>query len=141
MWIYNNKELIEDEITPGSIGFVYLITNLTNNRIYVGKKLLTMAGVRPKKIVIDGKAKRRATVARKKSNYESYYGSCKDLTIDVKLIGKDKFKREILLFCNSKSTLSYFEGKYQMKYEVLESDNSYNSCITLTSYKKNIKQK
>ena len=36
MWLYNN-ELIET-IPEGMVGFVYLITNLTNNRKYIGKK-------------------------------------------------------------------------------------------------------
>ena len=40
-WYYNN-ELIE-EISEEYIGFVYIITNLTNNRKYIGKKLAKFA--------------------------------------------------------------------------------------------------
>ena len=36
-WLYKNKEVTE--IPEDSIGFVYLITNLTNSRKYIGKKL------------------------------------------------------------------------------------------------------
>ena len=36
-WLYKNKEVIE--IPESIIGFVYLITNTTNNRKYIGKKL------------------------------------------------------------------------------------------------------
>ena len=36
-WFYQDKEVTE--IPEDSIGFVYLITNLTNNRKYIGKKL------------------------------------------------------------------------------------------------------
>ena len=34
-WYYNDK--IVDELPEGTVGFVYLITNLTNNRKYIGK--------------------------------------------------------------------------------------------------------
>ena len=36
-WYYNDK--IVEELPEGTVGFVYLITNLTNNRKYIGKKL------------------------------------------------------------------------------------------------------
>ena len=45
MWIYDNnpiKELPED-----CIGFVYLITNNTNGRMYIGKKLAKFKRSRP----------------------------------------------------------------------------------------------
>ena len=44
-WYYNN-ELIE-ELPEGSVGFVYLITNLTNNRKYIGKKLAQFKRTKP----------------------------------------------------------------------------------------------
>lgn len=34
MWYFNNKEFKEEDI-DGAVGFVYIITNLTNNRKYV----------------------------------------------------------------------------------------------------------
>ena len=37
MWLYNNEQI--NELPENCVGFVYLITNLTNNRKYVGKKL------------------------------------------------------------------------------------------------------
>jgi hypothetical protein len=40
MWIYEGREVDEDQIS-GYTGFVYIITNLTNNRRYIGKKLFT----------------------------------------------------------------------------------------------------
>ena len=36
MWVYNKT--IFDEIPEGMVGFVYLITNLMNDRKYIGKK-------------------------------------------------------------------------------------------------------
>ena len=37
MWIYENK--LYDEAPKKYMGFVYLITDLTTNRKYIGKKL------------------------------------------------------------------------------------------------------
>ena len=39
-WFYQDKEVMD--IPEDSIGFVYLITNLTNNRKYIGKKTCTV---------------------------------------------------------------------------------------------------
>ena len=39
MWLYNGIEISEDSL-EGCTGFVYMITNLTNQRKYIGKKLL-----------------------------------------------------------------------------------------------------
>ncbi len=36
MWYFNNQEFTE--VPKGMEGFVYLITNTTNNKKYIGKK-------------------------------------------------------------------------------------------------------
>jgi len=36
MWYYN--DVLFEEIPEGIVGYVYLITNLLNNRKYIGKK-------------------------------------------------------------------------------------------------------
>ena len=75
------------------VGFVYLITNTTNGRMYIGKKLARFKRSRPP--LKGRKNKRRYKVD---SDWQDYYGSSDDLTIDVNKLGKDKFKREILFF-------------------------------------------
>ena len=47
-WIYENKEVLSKNLPENAIGFIYLITNLTNNKKYIGKKLLTKAGTENK---------------------------------------------------------------------------------------------
>ena len=74
------------------VGFVYLITNTTNGRMYIGKKLARFKRSRPP--LKGRKNKRRYKVD---PDWQDYYGSSDDLTIDVNKLGKDKFKREILL--------------------------------------------
>jgi hypothetical protein len=116
------------------VGFVYLITNLKNGRIYVGKKILkntnkVKIGVKERLAlpVVKGRKPVKKTVI-KESNWADYYGSSELLTKDIELLGKESFKREILKICYSKKELSFQEAKYQFIYEVLE-HNSYNRTI------------
>ena len=87
-WIYENKPITE--LPEKCIGFVYIITNLKNNRKYIGKKLARFKKSRPP---LKGKVnKRRYTV---ESDWQTYYGSNDELTIDVETLGTENFKREI----------------------------------------------
>jgi hypothetical protein len=122
MWLYNNKSI--KELPEDCVGFVYLITNTTTGRMYVGKKLAKFKRSRPP---LKGKKnKRRHTV---ESDWQDYYGSSDLLTEDVNTLGKEKFKREILYFCKSKGECNYLEAKEQFARGVLESDDYYNGHI------------
>jgi hypothetical protein len=116
-WQYNDQDFMD--ATKGIEGFVYLITNITNDRKYIGKKSFW---TRRK----DKKTGRRKT---KESDWKNYFGSCDELNEDVKLIGKDKFKREILYLCPHKKSMSYYETMEQFKRDVLMSDDYYNTNI------------
>jgi len=130
-WMYKNKEVIE--IPEGIIGFVYLITNTTNNRKYIGKKLTQFK--RSKKPLKGRTNKRRYTV---ESDWQDYYGSSDELSADVEQLGKDKFKREILFWCKNKSELSYIEAREQFTHKVLESKDWYNGHIRVRVHQKGI---
>ena len=80
-WKYNEKDFIE--VPKNMEGFVYLITNLTNEKKYVGKKHFW---TRQK----DKKTGRRK---KKESDWRNYYGSCEELKEDIKLLGKENFLR------------------------------------------------
>ena len=86
-WQYNEKDFIE--VPKDMEGFVYLITNLTNNKKYVGKK--SFWSRRKNK-----KTGRKKTI---ESDWKKYFGSCDELNEEVKLIGEDKFLKEILYYC------------------------------------------
>ena len=130
-WLYKNKQVVD--IPEGFVGFVYLITNITNNRKYIGKKLTQFK--RSKKPLKGRTNKRRYTV---ESDWRAYYGSSDELTADVELLGKDKFKREIMFWCKSKSELSYIEAREQFTHKVLESREWYNGHIRVRVHQKGI---
>ena len=121
-WTYQGKTV--QELPENCIGFVYLITNTTNGRMYIGKKLAKFKRSRPP--LKGRKNKRRHTV---ESDWQDYYGSSDLLTEDVEKLGKTKFKREILHLCSSKGECNYLEAKEQFARGVLESDNYYNGHI------------
>ena len=131
MWIYEQKEV--DELPEGVVGFVYQITNTTNGRMYIGKKLARFKRSRPP--LKGRKNKRRYKVD---SDWQDYYGSSDELTMDVNRLGKDNFKREILFFCVSKSELSYVEAREQFARKVLESNDYYNGHIRVRVHGKGI---
>ena len=127
MWYFNNEEFHE---IGDYIGFVYLITNLTNGRKYIGKKNLYFS----KSKQVKGKRKR----FKVESDWRDYYGSNKELAADVESSGKENFKREILKLCTTKGEFSYFEAKYQFDNNVLDSDEYYNSWIMVRVHKKHL---
>jgi hypothetical protein len=123
-WTHNNIKV--DELPAEAEGFVYLITNTTNDRKYIGKKLAKFKTTKPP---LKGKKnKRRGT---KESDWRTYWGSSDHLNADVLLLGEDKFTREILYYCPSRGVLSYLEAKEQFDRKVLESDEYYNGIINV----------
>jgi hypothetical protein len=144
-WLYSGKEYVSIEDFPENcIGFVYKIYNIENGKIYIGKKILR--NLLTKKLTIKEKeawskpgkipSKRKEI---KESDWIKYYGSCKPLLEDLKVLGPNKFIRQILEFCYSKKQLSYYEVYHQMVYEVL-STNSYNENIQGKWFRKDVKQ-
>lgn len=129
MWLYNNEVI--DTIPEKAVGYVYIITNLINNRKYIGKKNFYFSKTKQ----IKGKKKR----IKVESDWRHYFGSNKELLDDVDKFGKDNFKREIIRLCNSKGEFAYYEAKAQFDNNVLESDQFYNSWIMCRIHKKHLK--
>ena len=130
-WTYKGNAI--DTLPEDVVGFVYEITNITNGRKYIGKKLARFKRSRPP--LKGRKNKRRFKVD---SDWKDYFGSSDDLTIDVKRLGKDKFTREILFYCYSKAELSYVEAREQFARKVLESNDYYNGHIRVRVHGKGI---
>lgn len=135
MWQYNNQ--VEFEIPESAFGFIYLITNLCSNRIYLGKKQLSSNRkaklTKKEKSLTENKRKRFKRVI-KETDWKEYWGSSEELKSDMEKLGKENFKKEILCFCNSKMDLSYWEVHYQVQCKVLFTD-SYNKNILGKFYK------
>ena len=134
MWTYQEKPI--NELPDDVVGFVYQITNTTNDRMYIGKKLAKFK--RSRRPLKGRKNKRRYKVD---SDWQDYYGSSDELAIDIKKLGKEHFKREILFYCYSKAELSYVEAREQFARKVLESDNYYNGHIRVRVHGKGIIKK
>ena len=130
-WQYNGQ--VVSELPESCVGFVYLITNLTNNKKYIGKKLAKFKKTRPP---LKGKKRKRRTTVE--SDWRTYWGSSDHLNADVAQLGEDKFTREILYYCESKGELSYLEAKEQFDRGVLETDEYYNGIINVRVGSSNI---
>ena len=123
-WTYQGK--IVEELPEDCEAFVYLITNTTNDRKYVGEKLAKFKKTRPP---LKGRInKRRSKV---ESDWRDYWGSSDQLQEDVNQIGEDKFTREILYYCPSRGVASYLEAREQFERRVLEKDEYYNGIINV----------
>jgi hypothetical protein len=116
-WLYNGEPF--EVIPKGSFGFVYLITNLLDGRMYIGRKYFySMTKVKGKKNRV-----------KSESNWKVYCGSCKPLLEDIKTHGLDNFKREILSIHNTKGQVNYNEVAQQFIRNVLYSTNDNGTRI------------
>jgi hypothetical protein len=131
MWTYENKEFTSEEIGD-CIGFVYLITDLSNGKKYIGKKLFVSTNRLPP---LKGKTRKR--VVRKESDWKNYFGSSEEVKALVE--AGNSFKREILHLCKTRGEMSYMEAKLQFQYDVLLRDDFYNSFIGCKIHAKSVK--
>lgn len=129
-WIFN-QNIFTEELIGENYGFVYVITNLKNNKKYIGKKLFYSSKTKQ----VKGKKKR----IKVSSDWKDYYGSNEELKKDVMSLGKNNFKREILYLCKTKGECSYLEAKEQFVNGVLEFEDYYNTWIMVRVRKSHIK--
>jgi hypothetical protein len=143
MWIYQDKEIkkIEDFGVIPPYGFIYRITNIETGSFYIGKKQLIsktnkklgkkeLAALKEERKTnkIQGKLPSKKEVITE-SNWLNYWGSCKPLLEEIKKIGKEKYKREIIQLAYNTKQLSYYEILYQFKFDVLQDEKSWNNNV------------
>jgi hypothetical protein len=129
-WYYENQ-LIE-QLPEECVGFVYLITNITTGRKYIGKKLSKFAKTSYKTVKLKNGTKKKKKIRSKiDSDWRDYYGSNVELNKDVEQLGKENFRRDILFYCTSKAQCSYIEAREQFNHKVLESKDYYNGQISV----------
>ena len=139
-WYYENQ--LVETLPEDCIGFVYIITNLTNQRKYIGKKLAKFSKTTYRVHKLKNGTKKKKKIRQKvDSDWREYYGSSPELTKDITLLGADKFHREILFYCKSKAECSYIEAREQFTRRVLESDDYYNGHIQVRVHGSHIKGK
>lgn len=143
-WLYKGKEITElSDFPENCVGFVYMITNTTNGKFYIGKKVLhnRLTKQLTKKEIAEwekpGRVPKKKKVI-KESNWLEYNGSNKNLQNDIQAIGLQHFTKEILELCYTKKQLTYYEEWWQFRLEVLHSD-TYNDSIAGRYFKKDVK--
>jgi hypothetical protein len=99
-WMYNEIPFISADIGE-YFGFVYLITNLTNQRKYLGRKYFWSFRT--------PKGKKRKV--KSESDWKNYYGSCPELKEDIERDGKDNFSRTILSLHRTKGKTNFEETR------------------------------
>lgn len=121
-WTYQNKVI--NNPPENAFGFVYLITNNVTGQRYIGRKYLEQTRRKPPK---KGNVNRR--IIRSESNWREYTGSCIPLNEDIKKLGKDNFKFEIVAFGYTKGQVNFLEEVVQIKKNVLTDSSYYNDAI------------
>ncbi len=139
-WYYENQ--LVEQLPEDCIGFVYIITNLTTQRKYIGKKLAKFSKTTYRVHKLKNGTKKKKKIRQKvDSDWREYYGSSPELTKDVEQQGAENFHREILYYCKSKAECSYIEAREQFSRRVLESDDYYNGHIQVRVHGSHIKGK
>jgi len=133
MWYYGEEAFTSDMIED-YVGFVYVITDLSNNKKYVGKKLFKSKRKLPP---LKGKTRKRTKIVE--SDWQTYYGSSDEVKALVEERGGEAFHREIIHLCKSKGEMSYLEAKEQFDREVLLSEEYYNGIINCKIHRSHVK--
>jgi hypothetical protein len=136
MWYYNDREFnpSEDELRDWQ-GFVYIITDLTNNKKYIGKKGFWSRKTLPP---LKGKTRKRRSIVE--SNWRDYFGSSDLVKQLLAENGEQGFRREILYLCKSKGEMGYLEAKEQFDRSVLLDDTYYNGIINCRIHRSHVQR-
>jgi len=134
MWHYQNIpfEPTEEELSQWQ-GFVYMITERSSRKKYIGKKFFWSRRRLPP---LKGKTRKRIVI--KESDWKTYYGSSEDLKTLVEKAGEDNYYREILRLCKTKGECSYYEAKEQFERDVLLRNDYYNEFIGCKIHSKHL---
>ena len=138
-WLFENTQV---EILPEDcVGFVYLITNNSTGRQYIGKKLAKFSRTTYRVVKLkNGKKKRKKIKGKIESDWQTYFGSNIELNQDIDRLGAGNFTREILYYCRSKAECSYIEAREQFQRKVLESNDYYNGQISVRVHGSHIRK-
>lgn len=125
-WIHKGEPYNPETLPDDLISFVYIIENIDTGQKYIGKKGF-LSATRKTVTLKNGKKKKKRVFVE--SDWRNYYGSSADFTAEVEKNGKDRYRREILHLCNSKSLASYLEAHEQFQRRVLFDDSYSNRWI------------
>ena len=122
-WTYQGR--IFNDITDfpkDTYGFIYEVVHQPSGMKYLGKKVLYFNRTLPP---LKGQKRKRKVV--KESDWKDYYGShpkIKELIKECKDSNEwQVWEKRILQICKTKKQLTYYETKFLMMHDVLESHN------------------
>ena len=107
-WMYNEVPFTSADIGE-YFGFVYLITNNSNGRRYIGRKYFFSFRT--------PKGKKRKV--KSESDWKKYYGSCPELKEDIDKFGRENFSRTILSLHKTKGKTNFEETRQLFNNNVL----------------------
>ena len=99
-WTYQGTAFTSNDIND-FFGYVYRITNLQSGKQYIGRKNFTKRR-KPRG------GKRRVS---SESDWKKYYGSSEELKQDIKELGRELFKREILSLHHTQGRVNFEETR------------------------------
>jgi hypothetical protein len=135
-WVYNSKPITNlNDFPKDTFGFIYIVKNTDTNKSYIGKKVLyhnKKVKLGKKEVAeLTGVGRKPTTkIVTKESDWESYYGSNKEVMQLIKEGKQDLFTRTIIKLASNKKLLTYYETQALFTYKVLEHPESfYNDNI------------
>jgi hypothetical protein len=135
-WIYNSKPITNlNDFPKDTFGFIYIVKNNDTNKSYIGKKVLyhnKKVKLGKKEVAeLTGVGRKPTTkIVTKESDWETYYGSNKEVMQLIKDGKQDLFTRTIIKLASNKKLLTYYETQALFTYKVLEHPESfYNDNI------------
>lgn len=108
------------------LGFIYKVTDKVNKKWYFGQKKMITTVSRPP---LKGKVRKRKVI--KQTDWKTYTTSCNTLKFEISQRPKQEFDFEILHFVDSKWMMDYIELWYQIHYDAMFVENSYNSIVNV----------
>ena len=135
-WVYNSKPITNlNDFPKDTFGFIYIVKNTNTNKSYIGKKVLyhnKKVKLGKKEVAeLTGVGRKPTTkIVTKESDWETYYGSNKEVMQLIKDGKQDLFTRTIIKLASNKKLLTYYETPALFTYKVLEQPESfYNDNI------------
>ena len=135
-WVYNSKPITNlNDFPKDTFGFIYIVKNNDTNKSYIGKKVLyhnKKVKLGKKEVAeLTGVGRKPTTkIVTKESDWETYYGSNKEVMQLIKDGKQDLFTRTIIKLAPNKKLLTYYETQALFTYKVLEHPESfYNDNI------------
>jgi len=139
IWKYKEKEILSlDDMPEETYGFIYKISNKITGQYYIGKKQVVSVrkknfGKKKLSTITDKRVKKYEMVS-KESDWKTYRSS----NSVVKSWNEDEIQLEILRFCKSKKSLTYYELHEQFYYNVLADTNSLNDTLIGKFFRKDL---